>query len=85
MRPDDVLKWIKAQPFQPFVLELTTGQRLEVRHPELLFVGRSACHLVRLKDGLYDDFADIALVHIVKIESVNGAQRRDDRPSSETN
>jgi len=41
MRPDDVLEWSKAVPFRPFRICLNSGRTYDIRHPEMLRVGRS--------------------------------------------
>ncbi len=35
-----VLKFAKAQPFQPFVLRMNDGRDFDVRHPEFIGVGK---------------------------------------------
>ena len=34
-------RFAKRRPFKPFVIELMTGQRLTVRHPEAVEFGRT--------------------------------------------
>lgn len=45
MRPDDFLTWLKAQPFRPFRFTLVRGKSYDVRHPELVRVGRTTLTL----------------------------------------
>ncbi len=42
MRPDDIRNFLNKRPFQPFRITLTDGRSYEVRHPELVMVGRSS-------------------------------------------
>lgn len=42
MRPDDLHQLLRRQPFQPFRLHLSNGRTYDVRHPELVLVGRSS-------------------------------------------
>jgi hypothetical protein len=35
MRPEDVYAMLRADPFQPFRVRLTTGKSYEVRYPNL--------------------------------------------------
>ena len=42
MRPDDIRNFLNRRPFQPFRITLTDGRNYEVRHPELVMVGRSS-------------------------------------------
>ena len=40
MRPEEVLDWVRAVPFVPFRIRLLTGRSFDIRHPEMLSVGR---------------------------------------------
>ncbi len=40
MRPADLLAWLRQAPFVPFRLCLNSGRTYEIRHPEMLRVGR---------------------------------------------
>jgi hypothetical protein len=37
-----VLAYVKAAPFQPFRIHMASGQAFDVRHPEMVRVGRTA-------------------------------------------
>ena len=76
MSPQDVLEILRAQPFEPFELQLSTGERFEVHHPENLLVGRTKCYLPVLQDGIVERMVHMALVHIVKIELLNRPKLR---------
>jgi len=84
MHPNDVQKWRKRRPFEPFYMEISTGERFSVRHPETLFVGPTSCHLVFVSDEMYEDFVDLALIHIVRIgrdrPTSNGRSRKRGKP-----
>jgi hypothetical protein len=72
MPPEDLLERLHRQPFEPFRIRLTDGSTYEVRHPELILVGRrSAVVGVTETDQqppLYDRYTTVALVHIVRLE-----------------
>ncbi len=36
MFPDDLLYWLKAQPFRPFRINMNNGRTYDVRHPEFV-------------------------------------------------
>lgn len=72
MGPNDLLAWLKREPFQPFriyVLELTV---FEVRHPEFVAVGTRSLQLYRppahLPPGATPHTITIALLHIMRLE-----------------
>ncbi len=76
MRPDDVLEMKKHTPFQPFALQLSTGERYELRHPENIWVSRSVCYLATPSaSDVIERVVHIALVHIVKMERLNEAKQ----------
>ena len=45
MRPADLLLMIRATPFAPFRIRLNSGRTFDVRHPEMVKVGRSSAYL----------------------------------------
>lgn len=55
-------------------MELTTGERFSVRHPERLLVGRTSCHLVSYDGDLVEQMHHVGLRHIVRITPLNGKQ-----------
>jgi hypothetical protein len=38
MRPDDIIKLLRASPFEPFRIHLLDGKTYDIRHPELAIV-----------------------------------------------
>lgn len=70
----DVESWIRRKPFEPFVLTLRSGDRVPVRNRETIFAGRRRVHVVLLRGGEYEDFVDVALLHAVKIDRLDGAK-----------
>jgi hypothetical protein len=37
-----VADYLAAEPFRPFRLKMASGQSFEIRHPEMILVGRSS-------------------------------------------
>jgi hypothetical protein len=35
-------EYVSAEPFQPFRIKMASGQAYEIRHPEMILVGRSS-------------------------------------------
>jgi hypothetical protein len=63
----------RRQPFQPFRVVLTTGTTLDVRHPDLIMVGRrSAIIGITNEPGgtAYDRTIKVDLLHVVGIEEL---------------
>jgi hypothetical protein len=79
MRPDDILQLLRHTPFQPIRMWLSDGSEFEIRHPELALVGRSAVVVgvpgPEGPNGPVDRMVTCALVHITRMEPVNGAPK----------
>ncbi len=41
LTPPQVLACVKAEPFRPFRLHMASGNTFDVRHPEMVKVGKS--------------------------------------------
>jgi len=81
MRPDDVLRELRRQPFVPLLVRLSNGQEYTVSHPDLVFVGRSTMYIGTpasdLPPGVFDHNEIVSLLHVVQIVPLP--------PSSSTN
>ena len=79
MGPDDILTFVKRQPFQPFRLTLTDGRTYDIRHPEFAMVGRSSVVIgISLQDeseSIYDRLVMVALSHIMQAELLDAATK----------
>lgn len=70
MNSDVIREWLTRQPFEPFELRLSNGQVFQVRHPEVVAVGRSQ---IALYSPETDRFAHIALIHVNSIQALQSA------------
>ncbi len=70
MDENAVKEWLKQEPFEPFVLRLSNGETYQVRHPEMLLVGKRKA-VVYEPDS--DAFSFVALVHINEIKPLQAA------------
>ena len=46
MSSSQLREWIHAVPFRPFSIELSSGSRIDVRHPELAIVQQTTLRVV---------------------------------------
>lgn len=74
MRPDDLLSWTRATPFTPFRIRLNSGRSFDIRHPEMLRVGRSALNVYTFTGESSDPFERMEMVSLVLIESVESIE-----------
>ena len=66
MNHDAMQELLRRQPFEPFEIRLTNGEKHEVRHPEMALLLRS-----RLVIALPDDRMLICpLLHIASVETL---------------
>ena len=76
MRPDDILRFLRARPFQPFRISLSDGKEYEVRHPETAIVSRSTVFLgIPGREGLdgpVERVVHCSLLHITQVELIDG-------------
>jgi hypothetical protein len=70
MRPDDVLEWVKAMPYRPFRICLNSGRTFEVRHPEMIKVGRSTIDIFEYADEQRDIYENRQMVGLILIERI---------------
>jgi hypothetical protein len=67
VRPDEINHLLREQPFQPFRILLSNGNSYDIRHPELVSVGRTRLFIgipAAESPSYFDDWALVALVHI---------------------
>ncbi len=70
MRAEDLLTWIRATPFVPFRIRLNSGRTFEIRHPEMLRVGRTAANVYSFAGAPADPYEQMEMISLVLIESV---------------
>jgi hypothetical protein len=73
MTQEDLQNAARRQPFEPFRLILTTGATYDIRHPDLLMVGKRAA-IVGLTNEpggtAFDRTLKVDLLHVVGIEEL---------------
>jgi hypothetical protein len=74
----DFQRLLSVRPFQPFRMITSSGERYEVRHPEMAFLLRTKIVLGLDPDrsGVADDWTMISLLHVTAIEPVQDQQKR---------
>jgi hypothetical protein len=76
MAPEDLRDLLRKQPFEPFRLVMTDGVGLDVRHPDLLWVGRRIA-MVGLTgepgQTFFERAVQVDLLHVIRIEPLQSA------------
>lgn len=81
MRPEDILFWLRAEPFVPFRIVMNSGRVLEVRHPEVIRVMRTSLiyFIPSVDRPEIDDRAE--MIGLVLIERIEPMQRPSPQPA----
>lgn len=66
----DILAWRNAAPFRPFRLCLVSGRSYEIRHPEMLRVGRSGANVYTFTGEPADPYEHMEMVSLVLVERI---------------
>jgi hypothetical protein len=74
MRPEDIVELLKEKPFRPFRIYLSDGTVYEIRHAELVKVGRSKAMIYFPKvdepHAVFERYISVSLLHITRLEPV---------------
>ena len=76
MPPEDLEGYLRATPFAPFRLLLSTGRTCtDIHHPELVMVGKRSVIVGITQDPTprYDRSVTVAHLHIVRLEPIDAA------------
>ena len=77
MRANQLKKLIDRRPFQPIRLVTSAGDKVDIRHPEMAIVSKSLVAVgVGEVRGVADYIVHYNLLHIVRIEPLNGSRSK---------
>lgn len=66
----ELLEYLNAQPFRPFQIRMTSGRTFDIRHPEMVKVGRSSLIVFTFVSDEPDIYDRWNTVSLMLIESV---------------
>ena len=67
MNADTIREWSNRHPFEPFELRLSNGEIYQVRHAEVIAIGKNRIAIV---DPETDRFVHVALIHVNSITAL---------------
>ncbi len=73
MTSEELQTIARRQPFEPFRVILTTGETYDIRHPDLIMVGRRSATIGVTKKPdrtVYGVTIQVDLLHVVGFESM---------------
>jgi len=72
--PQELLNYLKATPFRPFRIHMASGDSFDVRHPELVRVGRNSSILFTLvseSPDIFDRWETLSLMLMERISQLD--------------
>ena len=79
MAPEELRDAIRPQPFEPFRLVLTDGIGYDIRHPDLVLVGKRTATVGLTGDPaqtFYERTVKVDLLHISRLEPLEAIPPR---------
>ena len=73
MRNEDLFFWNKAMPFVPYRIRLNSGRTYDIRHPEMIKIGRSSLIIFTFVGEEPDTYEKAEMLSVVLIESIEPA------------
>ena len=74
MRPEDLLYWLKAQPFRPFTIRMVSGKEYDIAHPEFIRVMRTnfvVYHPTKESNDVFENAEMLGLQLVENIKPLN--------------
>lgn len=69
-----VLEYVSAEPFQSFRIKMASGQTYEIRHPEMILVGRTSVHVHTVQGNEQSEsWHDVSLMLMETLEPIESA------------
>ncbi|MGH7174348.1 MAG: hypothetical protein ACRELG_29120, partial [Gemmataceae bacterium] len=68
-----VIEYVAAEPFRPFRIKMASGSSFEIRHPEMILVGRASVRVYTSPGGDSGDGAqwhDVSLMLMETLEPI---------------
>ncbi len=68
--PQDILGYIRSEPFRAFRIRMAGGRTFEIRHPEMVRVGKNSLIVftfVSDDPGVYDRWETVSLMLIESV------------------
>ena len=65
--------YVSAEPFRPFRIKMASGQSFDIRHPEMILVGRTSVRVFEPSEpdsGKPDQWHDVSFLLMETIEPI---------------
>jgi hypothetical protein len=71
LTPRTIVEYLKAEPFRPFRIQMAGGKHFDVRHPEMVRVGRSNVLVFSFVSDEPEVFDELQSVSLVLMQSIS--------------
>jgi hypothetical protein len=69
--PQDILNYLRAVPFRPIRISMASGKSFDIRHPEMVRVGRNVLILFMSVSDDPDIFDQWETVSLMLVENIS--------------
>ena len=67
-----LVEYVSAEPFRPFRMKIASGQSFDIRHPEMILVGRSSARVYTVTgEDENEKWHDVSLMLMETIEPID--------------
>jgi hypothetical protein len=76
MTPREVLNYVQAHPFRPFRIRMNSGRSFDIRHPEMVRVGRRDLLIftfVSDSPDVYDRWENVSLLLVESLSPLEAS------------
>ena len=71
MTANQIQTYVDAEPFRPFRIHMVSGRTFDVRHPEMIRVGRSTALVFSFSQNEERFFEQVEMLGLLLIESIS--------------
>jgi hypothetical protein len=64
-------EYVSAEPFRPFRIKMASGQSFDIRHPEMILVGRTSVRVFTANGDEAEKSHDVSLMLMDTIEPID--------------
>jgi len=71
-----VAEYLEAEPFQPFRIKMASGATFEIRHPEMLLLGKTTANVYSAQPGSAESrlrWHDVSLLLMETLEPIESS------------
>ena len=72
-----LVEYLAAEPFRPFRVRMTSGEKYEVRHPEMILIGKASTRIFAATGDSEDErWHDLSMLLMESVEPIESQVAR---------